>query len=341
MKDDLPLISIIIPAYNVEKYIKRCLDSVLNQTYYNFEVIIIDDGSIDNTHIICEEYANKDKRIKVFHQENAGLSSARNKGLDLFSGEYISFVDSDDYIHPMFLEALFDTLKESGSDISMCYHHKSFSENNKLCKKKYDDFSYIEMSGVDAALKYIDEDSYVYICPCNKLYDKKLFDVLRFPEGKISEDCFLLYRIFLLANKVSVIRNELYFYYMNRNSIMHVRTDIGDFNYEAYKLFYKDMSEVVSKEKIKDIKLPMLFLLIDFYVEDYWRACLKKNKNRMKYSVEKYEEIKKDIVIEGGLLKFKYKLFEFNKCIYFVSRTLLEEYLKLKTDFGDRKFMRQ
>ncbi len=339
MISESPLISIIIPAYNAEKYICRCLNSIFNQTYEKYEIVLIDDGSSDNTLNICEEFAAKDTRLKVFHQENRGQAAARNVGIDNCSGEYISFIDSDDYIHPMFLEALLDAIQKSDSDISMCYHHKSFSKGNQLCNKKYDKFVYVEMSGVDAALKYVDADSYVYICPCNKLYKRKLFDCLRFPVGQIAEDCFLLYRVFLLANKVSVMKNELYFYYMNRNSTMHIRTDFADYNFEAYKLFYNDISEVISAADLKAIKLPMLYLLIDFLSEDYWRAYLKSEKSRKQIIEKKYVEVKKEIIKEGGFLKLKYKLYEFNKFIYVVARQIFEIKSIIITEFEDIRFV--
>ncbi len=112
-----PLISIIIPVYNVEQYLHRCVDSVLNQTYKNLEIILVNDGSPDNCPFICDEYAKKDKRIIVVHKENGGLSSARNAGLEIVQGEYISFIDSDDWIHENYIEILYKNLHEKKADI--------------------------------------------------------------------------------------------------------------------------------------------------------------------------------------------------------------------------------
>ena len=119
MKDN-PLISVVIPIYKVEKYLCECVDSVINQTYTNLEIILVDDGSPDNCPAICDDYASKDSRIKVIHKENGGQSSARNAGIKIAKGEYISFIDSDDYVSPVYIEQLYSTLKRSGAGLSCC-----------------------------------------------------------------------------------------------------------------------------------------------------------------------------------------------------------------------------
>ncbi len=139
-----PLISIIVPVFNSEKYISRCINSILEQTYGNFELIIINDGSKDKSLKICEEYQKKDRRIKVFNQENKGQAFARNVGLDNAKGEYISFIDSDDYVHSRFLEYLYNALISSDSDISMCYHKKHFLDQMFYVKKNIMKFKQLQ-----------------------------------------------------------------------------------------------------------------------------------------------------------------------------------------------------
>ena len=327
-----PLISVIVPVYNSERFIRRCIYSILMQTYINFELIIINDGSTDNSLRICREYQKKDNRIKIYNQKNMGLSCARNAGIKMAEGTYISFVDSDDYIHPKFLEYLYIALISSNSDISMCYHIKSFFSSDLLCKKKYKELKSETISGMDAVMKYADEDAFYYVCPCNKLYKKELFENLKFPEGKISEDCYLLFNILLLSKSISITYQKLYFYYQNRKSIMHTNMYIADYNIDAYKNYYSMCKNNFSKTKCDNLKLPILYKIIDFLVEDYWKATIYRNYKRKKEVKHKYLEIKNQIIKYGGVLKFKYKLYEFNKYLYVFARTLFEIFYVINTD---------
>ena len=125
------LISVIVPIYKVEHYLPKCIDSIIHQTYQNLEIILVDDGSPDNCPEICDEYAKRDKRIKVVHQENGGLSAARNSGVEMANGEFLCFVDSDDYIHPKMYEILYKNLKKFKADISICDYNVVFENQNK------------------------------------------------------------------------------------------------------------------------------------------------------------------------------------------------------------------
>ena len=128
---DQPILSIIVPAYNIEKYLKRCLDSIINQSYKNFECIIVNDGSTDRTRTICDEYAKKDSRIIVIHQENGGLSVARNKAMKVVRGKYVSFVDGDDYIMKTYCETLINLLEDNDADVAKCDYYKGILTNEK------------------------------------------------------------------------------------------------------------------------------------------------------------------------------------------------------------------
>ena len=213
-------ISIIIPVYNVETYIHKCIGSVLAQTYRNIEVILVDDGSPDNSGIICDEYAKKDKRVSVIHKKNGGLSDARNAGIDAATGDYIVFVDSDDYIAPDMIEKLYETQKRNNADITVCGYRwvdkegknlKSFHMNSMVC------------SGREILNEYLVNNInewLVLVVACNKLFKRSLFDEIRFPYGKLHEDSFVVHELLYTANTVAVIEDECYFYFQNEESIV-------------------------------------------------------------------------------------------------------------------------
>lgn len=212
----MPLISVIVPVYNVEPYICRCIDSILSQTFTDFELILVDDGSPDNCSTICDEYALKDDRIHVIHQENGGLSAARNAGIDWTfansNSQWISFIDSDDWVHPRFLEYLYNAVKETGTKVSSCGIVRVDNEVY-LSDIKY----HVEKMAWD---KFYLTDWVQGVVACNKLYEKQLFQGLRYPVGKIHEDEYLTYKLLARAVSVSVIDGRLYFYYQNPTGII-------------------------------------------------------------------------------------------------------------------------
>ena len=200
------LISVIIPVYMAEKFLHRCVNSVLNQTYQNFEIILINDGSKDKSGMICDEYAKKDKRIKVIHQENQGVSAARNKGLDMAQGEWIYFLDSDDYISPKSFELLMSVQKENDYDIVASGH---CSVQGKQCIVKSKNWE--KLTDFEIIKKKYFLMEYANFCT-GKLIRKSLWDHIRFPVGVISEDMYACARLFLAAKKACVIPDPLYFY---------------------------------------------------------------------------------------------------------------------------------
>lgn len=207
----MDLISIIIPIYNVEKYIHRCVDSVINQTYQNLEIILVDDGSPDNCGKICDEYATKDTRIKVIHKENGGLSDARNYGIESATGEWLFFLDSDDWIYPQTIEKLYDAAIKNNVSVSLCTYFKS---DNEWC-------------GVDTTVEaeeWLPKDLYIkkYIIATNawaKLYRRDCFKDIRYPVGKIHEDAFVTYRILFAQDRLAFIQQPYYSYFDNNESI--------------------------------------------------------------------------------------------------------------------------
>lgn len=210
MKED-KTISVIIPVYKVESYIRECIDAVIDQSYRDLEIILVDDGSPDNCGKICDEYAEKDGRIKVIHQKNAGLSAARNSGLEAASGAYIGFVDSDDYPETDMFESLYRSMTESGSDISVCGVKKFGNE-------KKSEFYGKKLAGRTDFMKLLlseEVKSYVW----NKLYKREMFCRIRFPEGELFEDMRVMHLIAEKAGSVSFTDASFYNYRIRNNSI--------------------------------------------------------------------------------------------------------------------------
>ena len=211
------LISVIVPIYNVEDYLERCVDSIINQTYKNLEIILVDDGSPDNCPQMCDDYAKKDSRIKVVHKKNGGLSDARNAGMKVATGEYVSFIDSDDYVSLDFYETLFQTMIDNDSDIVECSIVK-FYENEKF--DEYSDDQMIEnFNTVDGLEELINENSFhQYVW--NKLYKSSIALDIPYEVSKLNEDDFWTYQIFGRAKRVTRLNRTLYYYFQRSSSIM-------------------------------------------------------------------------------------------------------------------------
>ena len=218
-----PLISVIVPIYNVEKYLARCVDSIVNQTYKNLEIILVDDGSPDRCPQMCDDYAEKDSRIKVVHKKNGGLSDARNAGMAVATGEYISFIDSDDYVSDDFFECLLDVMNKENSDIAECSVVK-FYEDNRFDEFS-DDLSVKTYDTQDAMSALIAENPF-HQHVWNKLYKIELVKDIPYAVGKLNEDEFWTYRVFGRANKVARINKTMYYYFQRSSSIMGVGYNI-------------------------------------------------------------------------------------------------------------------
>lgn len=211
------LISVIVPIYKVEKYLKQCIDSIIDQTYNNIEIILVDDGSPDCSGEICDEYAKKDERIKVIHKKNGGLSDARNKGINEATGKYIAFIDSDDYIEPCYLEKLYHAIKKNGTKIAQCNIQK-VDESNTVIETIGDKIK-SEKDG-KIMIKELYDNKWENIVVWNKLYVKQLFDNIRFPVGKLHEDEYTTYKVLYDIEKISIIPECLYCYRQRKESII-------------------------------------------------------------------------------------------------------------------------
>lgn len=208
----MPTISVIVPVYKVEAYIHKCIDSILSQTFTDFELILVDDGSPDRCPAICDEYAKKDKRIKVIHKENGGQSSSRNMALDCATGAYITFVDSDDYVLENMLERLYETAVAYDADIVSCNTYRQDVAASELFYKEFSLQTRYESIQEYAIHKK-------HCGPCSKLYRRYIFDNIRYPYLRAYEDTYIWLDILNLANKVAHIPDRLYVYNIREGSI--------------------------------------------------------------------------------------------------------------------------
>ena len=205
-------LSVIIPVYNVERYLRQCLDSILVQTFTDIELIVVDDGSTDQSGKICDEYAEKDSRIVVIHKKNGGLADARNAGLDVISGEYIAFVDSDDWICPQMYETLLRYQEKTDADIVSCKIH-FFSDDGKIndvWPKIEQDYIYNKRDFIDHFFPDIKRS--IMPSVCNKIFKKIVFETIRFPLGRRYEDAYIQLDIYDSAKKIAIINEPLYEY---------------------------------------------------------------------------------------------------------------------------------
>ena len=217
MPCEKPLLSIIVPVYDVENYLQKCIDSILAQTFTDFELILVEDGSPDNCPALCDAAAAKDARIRVLHQKNGGLSAARNAGLDAARGAWIGFVDSDDYIAPEMYETLYKAVQSTGADLALC-DYAEVDEAGVPCQSMHVRLGKKDFTGRELLKNATDS----MIQPAwNKLYRRAVFAQLRYPEGKLNEDLFLIPKICLQIQKAVVVPKALYYYVQRGGSIMN------------------------------------------------------------------------------------------------------------------------
>ena len=220
-KDKHPQISVIVPVYKVEPYLRPCVDSVLAQTWTDFELILVDDGSPDNCGAICEEYAARDSRVRVIHRENGGLSAARNSGLEIAQGEAFVFIDSDDLIPENYLTRLWEAMQSAGADLSSCGMLR-FHEDAELPRLDSGAEAQQEVtviSGREACLERFRKNQYLPLSACGKLFRSKLRSCLVFPEGRLHEDQWTIPIAFFQSERVAVVPEALYYYRVRSGSI--------------------------------------------------------------------------------------------------------------------------
>lgn len=226
------LVSVIVPVYNVEQYLRQCLDSIVQQTYPHLDIVIVDDGSTDKSGMICDEYAQRDARIRVLHVTNGGLSHARNIGIENAKGKYLTFIDSDDFVNDEYIEILYQGLVDYDADISLAFPYE-LVESRGVYKLLYLDkvesgiFSpqqIIGFTNVDDAAVFVPGTSYT--TACWKLFKKELFDTVRFPLGVLYEDAATVHKLYLKAQKIAQIAKGIYCYRIRETSLSHSKPSL-------------------------------------------------------------------------------------------------------------------
>lgn len=279
-KMDKELISVIIPVYNVQKYLEKCLNSVLNQTYKNLEILLIDDGSTDNSSKICEEYKLKDSRIKVFHKENGGLSSARNYGIKEAKGIYITFIDSDDDIEEDYIEYLYKLLKKYNTKMSICSYNVIKNNKTNLGINLEE-----KLLSTEECLDNLLCEKGFTVSACAKMYEKKLFDDITFPLNKLCEDNGTTYKLIMKCSNIAYGNQAKYNYYIHNNSIT-----TSSFNIKKLDLI--ELVDTMGEDIIK--KYPNLINSVEKKKCNARFSILRQileNKNN-----KEYDYIRKDII---------------------------------------------
>lgn len=289
-----PLVSIIVPVFNVEKYLKECLDSILNQTYENIEVILVDDGSSDSSGKICDEYLKKDSRIKVFHKTNGGLSDARNYGVENSNGEYIIFVDSDDYLSKYTLEFSIKEIKEQNAEI-LVFAMKREKKEKEILEYKKNIFNREE--GIIELFK----GNLYRFSACGKIYKSNIVKKYQFPKGKIHEDQATTYKYFLEANKIVYIDYIGYIYYRRENSILTKKYNIKRLD------SFEHWNNIILALKRENFKIrEQVYLRYAYWILDNLNYILNsqnKEKAKLKYL----------FLIKSKIKIYRFQLLRYNK----------------------------
>jgi len=287
-------ISIIVPVYNADKYINRCLDSLLNQSYENTEIILVNDGSKDDSAGICEQYKAIDPRIKLIHQINQGQSVARNEALKIATGNYICFVDADDYVSSEYVYKLYKLMQDNNSDISMCDF--TYFYDKKLKKDVISNGKNIVkmLSAKDMLLNMHKVKNELYVVVWGKLYKKELFTGIEFPSGRICEDQAVLYKLYDNAKIIAYSDEILYYYFRNNQD-----SSTFQLKHKFYEDLYAVLEEEIEYMKLKgyediipEIKKTFMFWLLDYYRKLKNATDSKKKKGILKKYRELYRSIR-------------------------------------------------
>ena len=286
----MELVSVIVPVYNMEQYLEKCIDSIINQTYKNLEIILIDDGSEDSSGQICDRYAARDKRIKVIHQENHGLAASRNIGISVSSGEFIMFVDSDDYIDAETVQLLYEQSKKYCADISIC-GFKYTDKNGKIWDSEPVTINEGIVSKRDFWEHFYSDTRIFYVTLWAKLFRRSVWNGVTLPPGKLHEDEFAVYHLIENANTIAVSKKPMYYYVQSDSSIIRAKFTVKNLDAaEAMLLrcgFFTEKKEFDLAEK--SLAMAMynitrgLELLKEPSESDKERICVLKKDFRMRY----------------------------------------------------------
>ena len=312
-------ISVVVPIYNVEKYLDRCINSIINQTYKNLEIILVDDGSTDNSGKIADKYKKIDSRIKVIHKTNGGLSDARNKGIRIASGKYISFIDSDDYIAEDMISYLYKLINDNNSEISICNFQQfsSIEEINDSKDFNIDESNIYNYTGVEMLQILLKGNISYGDYAWNKLYLLSLFNNIQYPIGKKMEDIGTTYKLYFNSKKVTIGAEKKYFYYKRNDSILG-KNDIK---------VYQDKLEL-SIERIEWLQKRNVKLDYTDYNIDLINKIIELYRNNNNIDSKKYFYEKKYDLLLDKLLK-SIKIF---------NKVPLKQYMKIIITYAIIKF---
>jgi glycosyltransferase involved in cell wall biosynthesis len=304
MKDK---ISIVVPIYNVELYLNKCIESLINQSYKNIEIVLVDDGSPDKCPEICDTWKKKDERIKVIHKKNGGLSDARNFGISNSTGKYICFVDSDDYVNKDYIKKLYTAIIQNNVNISQCGINY-VNDSNQLLEQKGYDIDCL-LNGENVIMDYYGSHYIENVVVWNKMYKKSLFKSIIFPVGKIHEDEFTTYKLIYNEEKIAITKDCLYNYRQTNNSIMRStfnmkKLDKLDALKERLKYYANVNANTILIEKAT---LHYIYSIREIYYT--LKKYFPDQKDRMLELKNEYEKIIKDNQNNININNFKNRLF--------------------------------
>lgn len=321
------LISIITPVYNTGLFLERCLNSIINQSYTNWELILVNDGSTDNSRDICYSFAQKDNRIIYLEQSNQGQAVARNKALDIIKGKYICFVDSDDWIDPNFIKYLYEAIDNNSAQIAMCAHCITDNKRNEIV---YVPTVLDILSCGDFKNKLIKDEIRSYLC--DKIFIKNIFDDIRFTPGIFYEDYHFYNKILsYIKSNIPVVNKPLYFYYQRFSSTVHTRNlkHIIDFYKTTISRFELDFLN--NDEKAYVLKRIMVAYLQLSNLDEYDRKIISECKKYI-MSIDKLTYSKALTILKNSKLKkYIYFLLAFHFPLFY--RIILKSYMFFKSKF--------
>ena len=307
----MSLITVIVPVYKTEPYIHRCVDSILAQSYNEFDLVLVDDGSPDNSGAICDEYAKRDSRVIVIHKDNGGHSDSRNAGIDWCinnsDSEWITFIDSDDFVHPQYLSVLLTLCNEYSVDISSCGCIKfedetTIDEDSIIIDKEYG-------STNDLALKFHDFCKFNVSIMCGRLYRKELFSNVRFPKGRYFEDEFIIYKLLFDSERIAITTAGLYYYYQNNAGVMASQLSPERMNDQLDAVSEQIDYFIVKKfRKLFEIKFYYYCYLVEKYKHKYksdnYRDYLCTHMEKISHIMKEHKDYLPSVLLKYGYKKW-------------------------------------
>ncbi len=310
------LITIIVPVYMVERYLDRCVNSIVNQTYKNLEIILVDDGSKDQCPELCDSWAKKDERIRVIHRKNGGLSAARNSGIEEAKGEYLAFIDSDDFVSTEFIEALYQACQQTQSQIAQCRYE--YVDGDTMTKDKQPATEPTEVFSGKEMIKGMSwRDGAYNVVAWNKLYHRSVFTGIRYPDGRIHEDEATTHRLFYNAKRVAFVYRFLYGYYTGGSSITRDKFSEKRLDWEWA---VRERLTFLKERQETELLIPMYKIYMDGTIDLYYKVQeILQNEAKAEKLRKKLKDTYRELKKYGGIplkTKIGYRIFLINPMVY-------------------------